>query len=324
MNTPEVAIITRTKDRPLLLERAIKSIVKQSFQDFQLVIVNDGGSQKPVNDLVKKYSPQLKNHIQVIHSPKKLGAGGAMNEGIKMSNSKYIAALDDDDTWEPTFLAVTTKHLQTQKCQGVVTAADVIFEKVSGRSIRITKRRQLSPEINTISYFRLLSTGQFPNNAFVYDRQALVKIGGYSEEMAGLEDWDFAMRFMRYFDIDFIPVSLSNYHRRPEQSGKLGNSIYLMADRDRQIKTKLLNKYLREDLDENRVGVGVLANISERFFSNNKLINELVDKMGNLGEELPKLSNRIEEIHSRTKKLEELAPPLDVRLRRKFKNPGSK
>lgn len=311
-----VVVITRTKNRPLLLERAIKSIVAQTYKDYVLVIVNDGGTKKPVEDLVKKYRATLAGRVQIIHNQQSLGMEEASNKAIKQSNSKYIAMHDDDDSWEPDFLKTAVEHLEAGQAKGVVTAADVIFEEIDGDSIKTIKRQQLSPEITTINYFHLLGTGQFPNNAFVYAREALAKVGDYDPSVPVLGDWEFAIRFMGHYDIDFIPKSLANYHRRPEQTGKFGNSIFTDAEANRHTKSRLINKLLRQDLAKGQVGVGTLAAISEKMFANSKLSYELLNKTENLQKRVANLENELARLN---RNVDSLAPPLDVRLRRKLK-----
>ncbi|HEX5688579.1 MAG TPA: glycosyltransferase, partial [Roseiflexaceae bacterium] len=125
-----VAIITRTKNRPLLLRRAIQGMLDQTFKDWLLVIVNDGGSPESVELVVDELADQLAGRVLVLHHPISLGMQTAANAGISNSNSDFIIIHDDDDSWEPTFLARTVSHLDERgwnpRSGGVITWSRVI------------------------------------------------------------------------------------------------------------------------------------------------------------------------------------------------------
>mgnify|MGYP002682673227 CR=1 FL=1 len=96
-NKSNVAIITRTKNRPLFLIRCIKTVLAQQYQDWIHVIVNDGGDCCSVDEIVRKNHEAYRNRIKVIHNQQSLGMEAASNIGVKNSESNYITILDDDD-----------------------------------------------------------------------------------------------------------------------------------------------------------------------------------------------------------------------------------
>src|SRR5919112_1932342 len=104
MPSARVAIVMRTRNRSLLLDRAIRDVLAQSFTDWLLVLVNDGGRTGEVDPVVEKYSSELGDRVLVIHHEVGRGMEAASNAGIKASGSEYIAVHDDDDKWHPDFL----------------------------------------------------------------------------------------------------------------------------------------------------------------------------------------------------------------------------
>ena len=60
-------VVTRTKNRPLLLERAIVSVISQDYPNWKHIIVNDGGESQPVENLIEKYADAYKGRVQTIH-----------------------------------------------------------------------------------------------------------------------------------------------------------------------------------------------------------------------------------------------------------------
>ena len=89
------AVITRTKDSVLLLERAINSVLYQTFTNWTHVIVNGGGNRTVLNELLSKYEAHYAGRLQVISHEVPLGMEAASNVGIKKSDSKYLLIHDD-------------------------------------------------------------------------------------------------------------------------------------------------------------------------------------------------------------------------------------
>ena len=110
----KVAIITRTKNRPLLLARAMHSIRDQTFKDYIWVLVNDAGEQESVDEIAN----QAREHgleCRVIHRDRSVGMEAASNHGIRESDSEFIVIHDDDDSWEDGFLEQTVPFLQQRR-----------------------------------------------------------------------------------------------------------------------------------------------------------------------------------------------------------------
>ena len=89
----KVAVILRTKDRPLFLARAIEDIFNQTYQDFEIIIVNDSGDQNKLELVIKDYLNSGK--VKVINNNKSEGFAKSSNVGIKNSESDFIVLHDD-------------------------------------------------------------------------------------------------------------------------------------------------------------------------------------------------------------------------------------
>lgn len=267
MKKPQVAVITRTKNRPILLERAIKSVVDQTFKDYILVIVNDGGEKTPVAKVVAKYAAQLKDKVKIINNTESIGMEAASNKGIAESESKYIALLDDDDTWNNKFLSRTVEFLDNSSLKGVATKSEVIIERVSESGIELIRREPFSSDTNSINYFSICGVNQFTNNSFVYSREALAVTGLYNEKTKVLGDWDFNMRFLSHFDIGYIEEVLVYYHRRLADEGDMSNSV--ANDGHRNYTTEILNSSLRADIEKGAIGLGFASNLSHQMHLDN-------------------------------------------------------
>ena len=268
-----VAIITRTKDRPILLERAIQSVLNQTIDDWYMVIVNDGGDSAPVDQLISKYQSQFSGRVGVIHHPQSLGMEAASNRGIAYGDSKYLVIHDDDDSWTPNFLKMSINELERMQrilpsiC-GVVSHSVRVTEHIDGGAVIIDQMESWNDSMlcGPISLFRMAEDNMFAPISFLYEREALTHIGGgYREDLPVLGDWEFNLRFLSQFDIYCIPESLSFYHLRPEADGIFGNTIICGRSRHIFYKQFLNNQLLRSDLKNETIGLGVIVNLVDRF-----------------------------------------------------------
>lgn len=296
---PAVAVITRTKDRPLLLERAIKSVVNQTFEDWQMIIVNDAGDKQAVDPLVEKYADQAKDRIKVVHNKKSNGMEAASNIGLKSSDSTYVVIHDDDDAWDPTFLEKAVGFMESDEhlvndIGGVICYSTRIVETISGNSVKENYREDYNGYLYELSFFRLCARNLFPPISFLYKRDAFKKLSGkfegmYNEELPVLGDWEFNIRFMQEFEIGLIPEHLAYYYHRTKDknaSSQYANSVIGGMDKHQYYDNYLRNKWLKEDIKNNQLGLGYVTNLSRLLFDShhqqweaNVRINSLVKQL---------------------------------------------
>ncbi len=272
----KIAIITRTKDRSVFLPRAIQSVAEQSYSDYVHVIVNDGGDRAAVEVIVNGQTPEVKAKIQLFHREAPSGAPDTIfNESIDRVESEYVAILDDDDTWHKDFLLQTVKCLdENQSFGGVVVLTDKVIEKLSGRSIEILRTERLYPELEVISLYKQFMDNQLMTNAFVYRRSAYEKVGKYDSTLPVVADWEFGMRFLQEFEVEFLDLgfALANYHHRV---GAKDNSF--VKHSHRKYVTLVANKYLREELKKGSFGPGyIMSDLKYRQDSRNDSIKRII------------------------------------------------
>src|SRR5262245_44117839 len=127
---PKVSVIIPTHNRAELLRSAITSVLNQTFQDFEIIVIDDA-SKDHTREVIGHFNDA---RIKVIHNQVSKGAAGARNIGIMNTNCEYIAFLDDDDEW------LRDEH-EIQYCLlddrppevGCICTGCFIIEKMSGR-----------------------------------------------------------------------------------------------------------------------------------------------------------------------------------------------
>jgi len=256
----QVAVIMRTRKRPTFLRRALASVKAQTWTDWQIVIVNDGGDAAEVDAVVTE-TGLATDAVHVIHHAVPVGRAAACNAAIRVSDSEFITLLDDDDTWHPDFLRRCLDRLMplpadgTQR--GVATRTTEIDEVWTDGLCREKRRVPFNPDLVTVSLADLAVENYYTTNAFLYRRNVLPEIGFYNETLPVLEDWEFNVRFATRFSILVIPEYLAFYHRRLGlREDMAANSS---AKEHRRQMRELKNAWLREDLAAGRRGIGWLA-----------------------------------------------------------------
>ena len=264
-----IAIITRTKNRPIMLKRALySSILKQTYTNFQWIIVNDGGEKKPIDNIIKE-AKQMKIDVKVINNSQSLGMEAASNVGVKNSKSKYILIHDDDDTLEPDFVGKTIDFLENNsQYHGVVTHTTQVKEKIKKEKIKFISKKSYNYHLSGIYLIDVLAYNPFVPISFVFKRNVFKKIGYFNETLPVIGDWDFHIRFLKEYDIGIITEPLANYHLRDTIKNKkniYGNTIISSNDLHAKYDTLLRNKYIREDLKKGELGIGILMNLVYRL-----------------------------------------------------------
>ena len=263
MGSHRVVVVTRTKNRPILLQRCIRSVLEQSYTDWLHVIVNDGGDPISVQGLVSLSSSEYRGRVRLIHRPQSLGMQNASNAAITATESEFIVIHDDDDSWAPTFLEACTGHLdsvgQDSPEKGVVCQTNWIMEEIDsfGKIIELSKQDFYPFQLVSLSL--MARRNQFPPIAFLYRRSVHDKIGYFNQTFNELGDWDFNLRFLLHYDIAVLPNKLANYHwRRQARGSGYGNTVTDNVDSHQKMAMRLQDHYLREDLAAGHTGLGFL------------------------------------------------------------------
>ncbi|RJO65764.1 MAG: glycosyltransferase family 2 protein [Myxococcales bacterium] len=292
----KVAIVTRTLNRPAFLRRAIASVLAQTCGDWTHVIVNDGGEREPVESLVREHAERYAGRVQVLHHEARRGMEAASNSGIRASDSEFIVIHDDDDTWEPLFLERCLgvfSRPEGQFFSGVVSQINLVAETIRGDRIRVISKQPHNPWLRS---FRLPANFGFFDEifsiSFLYKRKALDEIGWYNEDMPVQADIDFNIRFLSRYNIYAVNEPLANYHqRKPDAEGPHHNTVVAQQELHFNMRAAIFNRYLREDLASNRIGIGFLLNGLLR--DPNPKLDELHHTLGQINGWLAQLDARV-------------------------------
>jgi glycosyltransferase involved in cell wall biosynthesis len=168
------------------VERAIRSVFAQTFNDYELIVVNDGSTDKGPEMVSKINDPR----IRIIHQQNG-GVSAARNRGIEEARSDLIAFLDADDEWLPNFLE-TVNRLQSHFPTCWVFATNYLYRNVDGSLMPTIIRGMPAAEWEGIleNYFKVASQSDPPvcSSAVVIRKRAIKSVGGFPTGVAAGED----------------------------------------------------------------------------------------------------------------------------------------
>jgi GT2 family glycosyltransferase len=241
-----VAIVMRTYERPVLLARAIASVQNQTFSDWELIIVNNGGDPARVESVVSvARNTTGTSAITVLHLPERVGMEEASNQGLRATSSTYFAIHDDDDSWRPTFLETVVQTFSSHPvASAVLTGVTRVYETFKGGKVWPEKHENFPLDDARLTYERLIGGNTFPPIAALFRRSLLDNAGYFDPSLPVLGDWEFNLRAVRRGKFVFVPERLANYHTRtPESDRAAGNSITVGEDLHLRVKKELQERW---------------------------------------------------------------------------------
>lgn len=192
---PKISVIMPSYNLVEYLEEAIRSVIENGFDDYELVIVDDCSTD---GSYLKAKSWESDSHVKVIKTPNNLYLAGALNYGIEQSHGEYVLCLDADNILPNGVLKVLSdeldKHRELDIVYGKVKFINVdgsIDTSVSGDGISTWPPNEFSYEKQLTHHNSIPSTA-------MYRRKVWARVGGYRKRMRTAEDADFWCRCVTF------------------------------------------------------------------------------------------------------------------------------
>ncbi len=195
---PMVSVIIPTFNRPERLVEAVKSVLAQTYESVEVIVINDGGCD------VETQLSSLSGSEKIVYL--RLGANKershARNMGIKLSKGKYIAYLDDDDRFYENHIETLVSCLENSDCQVAYTDAHRVLQiKENGQYIRKDRDVPYSVDFNKEA---ILRQNYIPILCLMHAKSCVDRVGGFDETLSTHEDWDLIIRLSRCFSLHHI------------------------------------------------------------------------------------------------------------------------
>lgn len=254
----QTAIILRTKDRPLLLDRGIQDILGQTVTDWHLVIVNDGGDTDDLTAVVDRYRDELGERITVLHNEQSRGMEAATNQGLAATRSEFVAVHDDDDVWHPRFLARTTRFLADTDDAAVSVRTHIVLERLAGEEPGVYVPYEtfpVWPEMHSITLAHFIRINRMVPISLLYRRSVHDTIGLFNVSLPVIGDYEFHLRLLQSMTVGFLDEPLAFWHQRPGSTGASSNSMVAGLRDHHRFDALLRDQYFTTWVEKNGLGL---------------------------------------------------------------------
>lgn len=208
MQKPLVSVIIPAYNREKDIIRALSSVLSQSFQDFEIVIVDDGSTDRTKETL----APLLDEKVRYLYQHNQ-GVSEAMNNGIRNARGKYIALLHSDDYWSGEKKLEKQARFLEDNPEYVLAGGGIIrFKEHGAISLRI-----LYPETDEAIRKSMLISCPFASSAVMFKKSAWEQAGGFNKKLEVCEDWDLWIRLGKLGKLHNFPEYFA-YYQESEKS----------------------------------------------------------------------------------------------------------
>jgi glycosyltransferase involved in cell wall biosynthesis len=235
----KVSIIVPTYNREKFIKRALDSVIEQTYQNFEVLVIDDGSTDN-TRDVVKSYGERVCYFYQ-----ENKGIAGARNAGIKESSGDYIAFLDSDDYWMHGKLERQTALFREHSEYGLVASccASVRLDGSYREKNRPGKSGWVLKDLFNKNFIRTSSA--------VIKKECLEKVGFFDEELKECEEYDLWLRIAAQYPVGFINESLAVYVDNPE--GVSTDSLSGRLFRLKVLEKEYLKKKIPEKMYNRRI-----------------------------------------------------------------------
>ena len=201
------AVITTHKRALEFVQRALDSVLSQTYPHMQIVVVDDSPADFEQRDQIRQFV-ESKGAQYIAHDVCK-GACAARNTGLAAAGGEYIAFLDDDDEWLPEKIekqvAKFTNNVALVYCGNKVCYSST---NTTVESVTAYRRGHV--------YAELLQTNFIGSTSFpLLRRSSLIEIGGFDIMMQSAQDYDVWLRLAQRYEVDYVPEILGVYYVHP-------------------------------------------------------------------------------------------------------------
>lgn len=183
---PIVSIVTTFHNASSTIRDTIESIIESDFDDFEIVLVDDGSTDNSREIISKINDVRIK-----LHKPGRIGRSLALNLGLDKAIGKYIAILDADDLCLRSRLSIQTSMLDSHPEYSLVCGNAELID-INGNLIGSTSFPECHDEIVNC----LLNLNPFPHSSVMYRRECALKIGGYNTRCEKSIDYNFYLALL--------------------------------------------------------------------------------------------------------------------------------
>jgi glycosyltransferase involved in cell wall biosynthesis len=201
---PLVSVIIPTRNRSELLERAIESVLEQTWDNLEIIVVDDA-SDDDTSNLLARYAEE-DYPVRVIRNEQAKGASASRNIAIRNAEGEYIAGLDDDDYWRPKRIEKLMEEFDEEF------SAVCSHDRMDFGSREVVWKKKPVITLDDLLYYNQVG------NQVLTKKQYLLDAGGYDEALPSAQDYDLWIRLAHDFGpIKTAPHTLQVVNMNPDE-----------------------------------------------------------------------------------------------------------
>lgn len=202
---PTISVLMPAYNAEIHILQSVKSVLAQTFEDFELLVVNDGSTDRTLEILSGIADPR----VRILDNPRNLGIVGALNRAMSEAAGRYIARIDADDFCLPTRFAKQKAFLDRNPRTLIVGAEQGVLERGE-----IKRSRQTADPDPRVLQWMLHVSNPVGHVSMMFRAGTVRDLGTYlREEFKYAEDFDFSHRIMRMGEITVLPEYLVIYRQ---------------------------------------------------------------------------------------------------------------
>jgi glycosyltransferase involved in cell wall biosynthesis len=209
MQEPLISVIIPTYNRGNTLREAVGSVLSQTYQNLELIVVDDCSKTPVVESLADIIDPRLR----VIRHERNGGVSLARNTGAANAHGEFIAILDDDDTWERRKLSLQLEHMKKENCPASVTN----FVLEGNQSLYSRKISREDP-----AWLIVTGTALGSGSSLLVQRDIFNEVGGFDPSLRRAQDWEWLLRYHEHgYSMAILPETMMTYRGDHRSSTKV-------------------------------------------------------------------------------------------------------
>lgn len=217
-NAPKITVIIPTFRRPFRLMDALSSLANQQNQDFEAVVVDDGGVD--VRFVVNQFRDRMQ--IRLLRHAGNRGVSAARNTGLRYARGQYVVYLDDDDAYYENHLSTLAEYLESSGQKVAYTDSNRAIEVMLDGKYTVQTRDVLYS--NDWDNDLILSKNLVPILCVMHEARCVMRSGFFDESLKTHEDWDFWIRLSRDYSFHHIKDVTCEFRERKDGTSTTGSS----------------------------------------------------------------------------------------------------
>jgi len=232
-----VTVITANYNGRRYLDKAIESVLNQSYEPIEYIIVDDGSTDGS-RAVIERWQ-QRDERVKAIFLPDNAGVAHARNVGIQQSRGHYLTFLDADDMWHPEKVARQVAIFERQPRAGIVVTGSSLIGK-NGESLKSPKRKKTAKQ-GTVNLYDFVA-GRLPVsiNAMT-KRECIEKDGLFNPDYSIGEDYELWMRITRDYEYYFLDEPM-HWYRVHDTNATRRDKLF-----NRESKVRILEDFVRKN-----------------------------------------------------------------------------